>query len=769
MKSLIYCLGFILIAGVHLSFAQENVRSATMSAGSIPHFIKIDMQNVPSLKQIENFVPKKDTPGPRIIKGTGNRTLETEWFKADSIYFEGYMIGKENFGVTVDRENLKFEQDFGAELIPEARAAVEKAPAWIRFELANTLGRLRDHHQEKIAPIINNAEDPYIDEIAFAIAYTSPEFLCSYYCYPELFEENARLIYEHDKDLDYVEIVDYGTSADGDYYSTTKYKRIDTSGNVEEVEVPREVYYFHIVHPKLSDEVPTYIDPSKVEHFQQGPHYRNITAPPEGVFWRDFIYQHTEEKPDTSGEMFPILREQVMECDVVWDDTGNANQAVRAITKWVKDVMKFTSKDERPHQPVRIYTLHIGRCGEHEDLTNAASRSCLIPCRGISTLSTDHVWNEFWDKDWDQWEPVNNSHRNRKAYQGRKFGTVFARRSDGVIDWVTKEYAKDDEAATLNVYVTDDEDRPIDGAVMILYVDYDSVYVRLDSYNVTDDNGKCTFEIGCYRKFFIRVLTKYGNMPATDNQVAFLVENPENGRSYDFNAKIDGKVKGHIQCSSVSEPVDDKDDFRIFANYEAIEHITNWEVYFDDIRGQHTYKKGGEGRINFFIANRDNFNKTIGRHEFEACNAILDSRIPEGDIEFNVPTEDEWFVFLNNGENDLNYEYVRGWFTLYANSLLDVEDESGRCEINALAYPNPFSKSTRIIFELVASGRVKVNIYDYTGNCVRTLQNGYLESGSHYLKWDGTGNQNNPLPDGVYFYRVDLLGEAETGSIILAR
>ena len=66
--------------------------------------------------------------------------------------------------------------------------------------------------------------------------------------------------------------------------------------------------------------------------------------------------------------------------------------------------MTFTSNSERPHQPVRIITKHIGRCGEYADMRAAIGRLGLIPTTSILCISGDHTWNHIWDEEWVHWD-----------------------------------------------------------------------------------------------------------------------------------------------------------------------------------------------------------------------------------------------------------------------------------------------------------------------------------------------------------------------------
>lgn len=49
---------------------------------------------------------------------------------------------------------------------------------------------------------------------------------------------------------------------------------------------------------------------------------------------------------------------------------------------------------------------------------------------------------------------------------------------------------------------------------------------------------------------------------------------------------------------------------------------------------------------------------------------------------------------------------------------------------------------------------VFINIYDSAGGLVKTIKNGGLNAGDQVVKWNGTGDQGNILPDGSYTFNV---------------
>jgi hypothetical protein len=70
-------------------------------------------------------------------------------------------------------------------------------------------------------------------------------------------------------------------------------------------------------------------------------------------------------------------------------------------------------------------------------------------------------------------------------------------------------------------------------------------------------------------------------------------------------------------------------------------------------------------------------------------------------------------------------------------------------------YPNPFNPSTTISFALPTSELVKISIYDILGREVKTLINKTMQAGIKKVEWDGRNNRGNPVPSGMYFYKLE--------------
>ena len=69
-------------------------------------------------------------------------------------------------------------------------------------------------------------------------------------------------------------------------------------------------------------------------------------------------------------------------------------------------------------------------------------------------------------------------------------------------------------------------------------------------------------------------------------------------------------------------------------------------------------------------------------------------------------------------------------------------------------YPNPFNPSTTIRFDVPEENNVNIIVYDMLGREVRTLISSFFTPSVYSVVWDGTNNDGNVVPNGIYFYRM---------------
>ncbi len=79
-------------------------------------------------------------------------------------------------------------------------------------------------------------------------------------------------------------------------------------------------------------------------------------------------------------------------------------------------------------------------------------------------------------------------------------------------------------------------------------------------------------------------------------------------------------------------------------------------------------------------------------------------------------------------------------------------------------YPNPFNPVTHLEFGISDLGFVSLKVYDALGNEVKTLVNGNMSPGRYKVEFDGSG-----LASGIYFYKLEADGFAETKSMIFLK
>jgi methionine-rich copper-binding protein CopC len=95
-------------------------------------------------------------------------------------------------------------------------------------------------------------------------------------------------------------------------------------------------------------------------------------------------------------------------------------------------------------------------------------------------------------------------------------------------------------------------------------------------------------------------------------------------------------------------------------------------------------------------------------------------------------------------------------------SMLIASAEAERVPAYSLLgqnYPNPFNPETWIPYQLSEGSAVRIEIFNASGQIVRTLRLGYRDAGIYVTKqkavhWDGRNDLGEPVSSGVYFYSI---------------
>ncbi len=84
-------------------------------------------------------------------------------------------------------------------------------------------------------------------------------------------------------------------------------------------------------------------------------------------------------------------------------------------------------------------------------------------------------------------------------------------------------------------------------------------------------------------------------------------------------------------------------------------------------------------------------------------------------------------------------------------------------------FPNPFTNQTAVSFTLNNRAHADLTIFDINGKALKTLVSETLVSGNHKYYWDGTDNNKNKIPAGIYYYRFVSEESITSGRIVFMK
>ncbi len=161
---------------------------------------------------------------------------------------------------------------------------------------------------------------------------------------------------------------------------------------------------------------------------------------------------------------------------------------------------------------------------------------------------------------------------------------------------------------------------------------------------------------------------------------------------------------------------------------------------------------------NMFIAigncKIDNYNNDILITEVDSLgntqwNHIIDFGKNEWATNILKITSDRFMLIGFTNSEDGNYDIFNTIFEINTSS---AEGESFVPKTFLYNnYPNPFNPSTTISYSLAEASDVKLQIFDITGQVIKELVNGYQNSGSYSVMWEGKADNGNTACSGVYF------------------
>ena len=231
---------------------------------------------------------------------------------------------------------------------------------------------------------------------------------------------------------------------------------------------------------------------------------------------------------------------------------------------------------------------------------------------------------------------------------------------------------------------------------------------------------------------------------------------------------FDGSLNVYINRGSRQSPVFDR-SFTQYKNLKATTHGV-WRTVDVDQDGDLDLAVGNaRGGLSLFVASPQaplilNIDRT---------GAVVDTLFQAWPVYEGSPAPQ--FTILS-GPTGLKIDPLTGFMRWTPAStqaglqsiVIEAENNQGRSEFSFAVdvaaagtsskpsrllslYPNPFSETCLIRYQVSVSGRVELFISNVLGQKVRTLVSSRVESGVHSVQWNGADERGSRVAEGIYF------------------
>jgi hypothetical protein len=156
----------------------------------------------------------------------------------------------------------------------------------------------------------------------------------------------------------------------------------------------------------------------------------------------------------------------------------------------------------------------------------------------------------------------------------------------------------------------------------------------------------------------------------------------------------------------------------------------------------------------------------------------LTNTVPPGQARISVLTFDATGLNLgyytdsievHSNDPNLPVKYLR--LNLTVIEAVDAVEGSNPSPVTWLgeSSPNPATPETAIRFSLCRAGHARLAIYDVQGREVVRLLDGARPAGEQATAWNGRDQDQQPVPSGVYFYRLEAEGRSLSRRLVMTR
>lgn len=259
----------------------------------------------------------------------------------------------------------------------------------------------------------------------------------------------------------------------------------------------------------------------------------------------------------------------------------------------------------------------------------------------------------------------------------------------------------------------------------------------------------------------IYVGTANGINKSTDGGVSWIKFNAQNQIrpiSGNFITAL-GYYKTNQTVWAASWKAEDQSEF-----YGVSSSTDGGETWNTFLRDERPHNFGFKGSDVFVPTDNGMFRSTNNGSSWILPNSIIDSKSGsslKSKVFYSAASNND-FIWLGSDDGLVRFKETFGsiwqgeWKIYFASSALQSAAET-------YCYPNPFSpRQEQLKIKYSTDGKdanVTIRIFDFGFNYVRTIiqnviRNKGLESSPEY--WDGKDDNGNYVPNGVYFYRIEV-------------
>ncbi len=127
------------------------------------------------------------------------------------------------------------------------------------------------------------------------------------------------------------------------------------------------------------------------------------------------------------------------------------------------------------------------------------------------------------------------------------------------------------------------------------------------------------------------------------------------------------------------------------------------------------------------------------------------------------------FVTLTNISASSNTMTCDFQVSLVSDVFDEEGDVPGGYSLSLSNSPNPFNAATNVEFTTSGSADATLSVFDVLGRKVATLHQGELPAGRQILQWNGETSEGESVASGVYFARLEGVGEPLVRKMVVLR